>query len=124
MGETLTILIAERNRHVRELVCRELAASGYQVLPAKDGHEVWQHLNGDQVPDLLVLDLEIPFLEELAELARFADRGPPVPTIIYSYASEVAEHLAVSREAAFLEKTADLTDLKALVDQILGRSPE
>jgi DNA-binding NtrC family response regulator len=121
VGQPLTILIAERNRHVRELLRRELVGEGYCVLAAKDGHEAWEFLNTADPPALLVLDLEIPYLEELADRAHFSDQGPSLPTIIYSYATEVAEHLAVSRDAAFLEKSADLDDLKALVAHILGR---
>jgi len=121
VGDPLTILIADRNRHVRDLVCRELTAEGYRVLTAKDGREVWLFLRGEAPPDLLVLDLEIPYLEDLAGLAGFAEHGPPLPTIIYCYASEVSEHQTLSREAAVLEKTEDLEDLKAMVALILGR---
>ena len=40
MAKTCKILIADRNRHVRDFLRRELGAEGYQVEVARDGREV------------------------------------------------------------------------------------
>ena len=40
MYDKFTILIADRNRHVREFLRRELMAEDYCVEVAKDGREV------------------------------------------------------------------------------------
>ena len=65
MRNALKILIADRNRHVRDLLHREFAAAGYQVRVAKTGQEVLSICN-EEAPDLFILDSELPFLAELA----------------------------------------------------------
>ena len=56
MGDTFIIMIADRNRNVRELLRRELESEGYQVRLAKDGRQVLRSINSDEPPDLLILD--------------------------------------------------------------------
>ena len=70
MANTCKILLADRNRHVRDLLRRELSAEGYVVEVARDGREVLERLNGDDPPHLLILDLEIPYLDETEVWAR------------------------------------------------------
>ena len=57
MAEPPKILIADRNRHVRDFLRRELHAEGYRIEVARDGREVLNHLQGHEPPDLLILDL-------------------------------------------------------------------
>lgn len=120
MAESYKILVADRNRHVRDLLRRELMAEGYAVSVAKDGHEVWLLINGDEPPHLLILDLEIPYLEELVELAHFREGEPPVPLIIFSFLPTEDERV-VPRAAAFLEKKEDTNHLKEVVAEVIGK---
>jgi CheY-like chemotaxis protein len=114
------ILIADRNRHVREFLRRELLAEGYRVQAAKDGHELLRMLEGDEAPDLLILDLEIPYLTELAILDHLKERDPPLPVIIHSLAPTSADQLPLEAEA-FLEKDEDTDRLKAVVAQVIAK---
>ena len=90
------ILIADRNRHVREFLRRELSAEGYQVEVARDGREVLGRINGDDPPHLLILDLEIPYLDELEVWARLKDRQPPLPVVIHTFLPEYPTNLTVA----------------------------
>lgn len=121
MGESYKILVADRNRHVRDLLRRELMAEGYDVSVAKDGHEAWVVLNGDERPHLLILDLEIPYLEDLVELGHFREGESSLPLIIFSFLPEETEDGPVPRAAAFLEKKEDTDRLKAVVAEVIGR---
>jgi len=123
LGRGWIILVADRNRHVREFLRRELEAEGYTVQVARDGLEVWRHLNSSAPPHLLILDLEIPYLEELAELAHFKDQQPPVPLVIHSFREDLANAAQVPTVAAFLEKNEDPARLKEVVAEILGHAP-
>lgn len=120
MGESYKILIADRNRHVRDLLRRELMAEGYDVSVAKDGRDAWVVLNGDDPPHLLILDLEIPYLEDLVEMAHFREGEPTLPLIIFSFLPEETEDRAVPQAAAFLEKKEDTDRLKAVVAEVIG----
>ncbi len=116
------ILIADRNRHVREFLRRELGAEGYQVEVVRDGRELLARLGGAEPPHLLILDLEIPYLDELEVWDRLKDRQPPLPVIIHSFLPEYPTQLTVPLAAAFLEKKGDTDELKAVVAEVIGKS--
>jgi DNA-binding response OmpR family regulator len=115
------ILIADRNRHVRELLRRELGAEGYQVEVARDGRELLALICGDEPPHLVILDLEIPYLDELEIWARLQDRQAPLPVVIHTFLPEYPTHLTVPLAAAFLEKKGDTDELKAVVAEMINR---
>lgn len=121
MSEPIRILVADRNRHVRELLRRELAAEGYLVQVAKDGQEVELALNGREPPHLLILDLEIPYLEEVEALPQLRGRPAQLPVIIHSFPPDAPDGPQALPVAAFLEKKEDTDRLKELVAQVLGR---
>jgi CheY-like chemotaxis protein len=120
LGRPARILIADRNPHVRELLRRELTAEGYQVRVARDGQELLNLINGADPPDLLVLDLEVPYLNELAVMARLRERLPSLPVIIHSLSPAYAEQ-PPPEAAAFLEKEEDIDHLKAVIAEVLAR---
>lgn len=121
MANHCKILIADRNRHVREFLRRELGAEGYQVEVARDGRELLDRLDADDPPHLLILDLEIPYLDELEIWARLKDRQPPLPVIIHTFLPEYPTQLTVPLAAAFLEKKGDTDELKAVVAEVIGK---
>ncbi len=116
------ILIADRNRHVREFLRRELTAEGYLVEVARDGPELLSKINGDDPPHLLILDLEIPYLDELQVWARLKDCQPPLPVVIHTFLPEYPTHLTVPLAAAFLEKKGDTDQLKSVVAEVIRKN--
>ncbi len=114
------ILIADRNRHVREFLRRELMIEGYQVEVARDGREVLQMLYGQNPPDLLILDLELPYVTELKVLELLQEKLPSLPVVIHSFLPESESHLPEA--AKFLEKREDTDLLKEVVAELLGKS--
>ena len=118
-------MIADRNRHVRDFLRRELLAEGYQVEAARDGREVLHLINGGDPPQLVILDLEIPYLDELEVLSRVGAHHPPIPVIIHTLLPEHPTRLAWPQAAAVLEKRGDTDLLKTVVAEVLGqRQPE
>jgi DNA-binding response OmpR family regulator len=121
VAKSYRILIADRNRHVRDLLRRELSAEGYAVDVARDGREVLARLNGDEPPHLLILDLEIPYLDEGEVWVRIQERQPPLPVVIHSFLPEYPTNLTLPIPAAFLEKKGDTDLLKAMVAEVIRR---
>ena len=70
MSDDFTLLITDRNRHVRNFLRRELIAEGYQVEVAADGRDLLRKISLAGPPDLLILDLEIPPLGGAALLRK------------------------------------------------------
>jgi len=117
------ILIADRNRHVRELLRRELTGEGYRVEVAKDGRELLELLAGPEPPDLLILDLEVPYLDEVALWERLKAQSPPIPVLIHTFGPEDRTPEPGFPAVVFLEKRGDTDHLKAaVVDAITGRA--
>ena len=111
------ILIADRNRHVRDFLRRELLTEGYQVEAARDGREVLDLLGARTPPDLLILDLELPYVTELKVLELLHEQLPSLPVIIHSFLPESESHLPEA--ATFLEKREDIDLLKEVVAELL-----
>jgi CheY-like chemotaxis protein len=122
VDQPIKILVADRNRHVREFLRRELSAEGYRVEVARDGREVLQRLQGEDPPELLILDLEIPYVDELEVLARLKARQPSVPVVIHTFLSESAPPPGLVQAEAFLEKKEDTDQLKAVVAEVIGKN--
>jgi CheY-like chemotaxis protein len=114
------ILVADRNRHVREFLRRELLTDGYQVEAARDGREVLQLLDGENPPDLLILDLDLPYVAELKVLELLHEKLPSLPVLIHSFPPDAEQYLPA--DAAFLEKKEDTNLLKEVVAELLGKN--
>lgn len=58
----MRILIVDDNRDILDLVQRVLLAEGYEVITARNGVEALQR-EAEHAPDLIVLDINLPFLD-------------------------------------------------------------
>jgi DNA-binding NtrC family response regulator len=133
LDRPFTILIADRNRHVREFLKREIRAEGYSVLLAKTAREVLDAVYDSETVDILILDPDLPEASELGLLEQLTDRIPPLPVIIHAFRPHDTEGKADLSGGAFVEKQGDsierlktaLVELqrKRGVPQALGRVP-
>ena len=104
MKEKFIILIADRNLHVRNLLKREMVAEGYGVRLAENGRDVlkWSY---DSIPlDLLILDPDLPDIDEFALFVRLADRIPALPMVIHTLLSDYTTPMRITGTVAFVEK--------------------
>lgn len=119
MAAGFTILITDRNKHVRNFLRRELSDEGYLVEVAADGRDLLRTINKVGLPDLLILDLEIPQIGGVAILKRLQLEHPQLPVIIHTFPTEESSHPTVQKAAAFVEKMGNAEYLKKVVDQVL-----
>jgi DNA-binding NtrC family response regulator len=120
LEKEFTILIADRNRHVRELLKREMMAEGYRVRLAKNGREVLEQVYQYEPLDLLILDLDLPDAGEVAILESVEDRIPTLPVVVHTFLSDYANHPVVLSTAVFVEKKgSSIESLKKVVFEVL-----
>jgi DNA-binding NtrC family response regulator len=115
-----TLLIADRNRNVREFLKRELIAEGYRVNVAKNGQEVlkWAYHQGPL--DLLILDVDLPDASEIPVLEILGDRIPVLPVVVHSFSSDYSNHLSYPGITEFVEKSGNSVEqLKKVVFNVL-----
>jgi CheY-like chemotaxis protein len=121
VADACKILIADRNRHVRDFLRRELTAEGYLVEVARDGREILSRINGYGPPQLLILDLDIPYLDEPEVWAKLKNCDPPLPLVIHTLLPPYPTNQTVPIPAAFLEKKGDTDELKKVVAEVIGK---
>jgi len=78
-----TVLVVEDNVLNRELTNALLKSAGYSVLLAKDGAEALMLIARESV-DLMLLDVDLPFIDGHKVLEALNEKGIEVPTIFVS----------------------------------------
>jgi DNA-binding SARP family transcriptional activator len=81
--ERKTVLVVEDNVLNRELANALLKNAGYKVLTANDGAEALMTMGRESV-DLLLLDIDLPFIDGHKVLEALREKGIEVPTIFMS----------------------------------------
>ena len=86
---TTRILVIDDDRNFRDLLRLHLTAMGYQVQVADDGVTGGRALLAD-VPDLIISDVNMPFLDglELLSLLRADESTAAIPVILLSGRSD------------------------------------
>lgn len=120
MGEKGTILIADRSRHVREFLKREMAKDGYDVRLANTAAEVLKCAFGPDPLDLIIIDPDFPDMNESQLLKHIEDRIPTLPVVVHAFSWEDPFPGGNWRTAAFVEKEGrSIEDLKRVVRDLL-----
>ena len=81
----MRVLIVDDEPDVRELVRTVLASDGYEVVEAASGAEGLR-LAEERVPDLVVLDWQMPGLTGLEVLTELGRKYPELPVILLTAA--------------------------------------
>jgi len=116
-----TILIADRNRHVREFLLRELTADGYRVKLARNGEETLKTVYDQEPLHLVILDPD--FADRSDILEKIQDRIPALPVVVHTLSPERLEGLWLSDTVTIVEKRGNsILNLKQLVCTLCGRS--
>ena len=73
-----TILVADDDPHIRQLLVFALAKAGLETIEAADGEEALK-IAGSRQPDLIVLDINMPRMDGLEVCRRLrAEGGMPI----------------------------------------------
>ena len=116
----ITILIADRNPHVRKFLQREMTAAGYRVQLADTAHEVIKRVFSREPLDLVILDPDLPAADESQMLHHLLNRVPALPVVVHTYASEYGDAFKNMEELFFVEKGgSSIERLKQVVYDIL-----
>lgn len=78
-----TVLVADDELPIRELVGEVLSAAGYEVRFAADGLDALDQALSER-PDLILTDLRMPGLDGLGLAARLRERDRSLPILLMS----------------------------------------
>ena len=84
-AQPATILVADDEQDIRELVAYRLSRAGYTIIEARDGQEAFE-LAADQPPDMAVLDVMMPRLNgfDLTDRLRHTPATQRLPILLMS----------------------------------------
>jgi len=120
LGKIYSILVADRNRHVRNYLKREFTADGYRVRLAKNGKEVLQWVFQEDPIDLVILDPNLSDERDLKVFEKIMDRIPELPVIIHGFSTDPQLNPFDGFGAVFVEKRGgSIEELKRTVARLL-----
>ena len=124
MSSTQTeILIAEDDPEIRTALERILKYEGYTPHLANDGAAALEAIQTVQ-PDLVILDVMMPFVDGLDVCRRMRSRGDRTPVLMLTAREETADRVAGLDAGAddYLAKPFELDELLARIRALLRRA--
>ena len=124
MAESPTILVAEDDAGVRDIVRTRLDAAGYQTHTVRNGEEAMRQILTLR-PQALVLDINMPKMDGFAvlEALRARRNQTPLPVLILTarHAAEDVRHALTLGAKDYLTKPFNEAQLLARVARLLRR---
>jgi two-component system response regulator MprA len=124
MDTTLArVLVAEDDRGVRESLVRALRFEGYDVEAVHDGARALEAV-GDRLPDVVILDVMMPYVDGLTVCRQLRDRHRALPILMLTARHEVRDRVAGLDAGAddYLVKPYAMSELAARVRALLRRT--
>ena len=111
-GNGETLLLAEDNRHAREIMASQLISLGYEVIAVATGQAARDayRTSRDRVA-LLILDIDLPLLSGVGCLAEIRDAGSRVPAILITGSVDARVEENLDSETALLRKPFNMAKL-------------
>ncbi len=123
MSTTNRILIADDEAHVTHVVSAKLRKAGFEVQIANDGEEALR-LALEQPPDMLITDLQMPFLSgfELAMRLKADPRTANTPVLLLTARGYVIDssELTLTNIRQIMAKPFSALALLEIVQALLG----
>jgi len=125
MIRPLTILIADRNPHVRDFLQRELTADGHRVRLAENGRQLIRLAAQLRPLDLIILDPDLPDSDTPGLLTELLGQTPPLPVVLHSCTPDYENTSARAIRLIFIEKKGNSIErLKQVISGIAARDPQ
>ena len=126
MGEPVPgpfVLVAEDDKGVRESLVRSLRFEGYDVRAVSDGAQALEAV-AERVPDAVVLDVMMPFVDGLTACAQLRRRHRNLPILMLTARHEVEDRIAGLDAGAddYLVKPFAIGELFARLRALLRRT--
>jgi two-component system response regulator MprA len=117
------LLVVDDDPQLREALTRALALDGYDVTTASNGLKALESLARER-PDLMVLDLMLPYVGGLDVCRTLREKGDALPVLVLTARDEVGDRVAGLDAGAddYLTKPFALEELRARVRALLRRT--
>jgi two-component system, OmpR family, response regulator MprA len=122
-GSGAHVLVAEDDRGIRESLERALRFEGYQVRAVSDGAQALEAVT-EKEPDLVILDVMMPFIDGLTVCRQLRNRYKTLPILMLTARHEVSDRVAGLDAGAddYLVKPYAMSELSARLRALLRRT--
>ena len=108
------ILLVDDEEAIQLLYREEFEDEGYLVESARNGEEALAKFQV-QPPDLVILDINMPGMNGIEVLRQMKDARADLPVILSSAYQEYKQDFSTWASDAYVVKSANLDELKAVV---------
>src|SRR2546423_14393769 len=125
MSTSAQLLVVDDDPQLREALTRALALDGYDVATATNGAQALDAVSRER-PDLMVLDVMMPYVGGLDVCRTLRDRQDRLPILVLTARDEVGDRVAGLDAGAddYLTKPFALEELRARIRALLRRAAE
>lgn len=118
-----TVLVAEDDKQIREALERILKFEGYRPISVGDGAAALEAVV-DADPDLIILDVMMPYVDGMSVAKRIRERGDRRPILMLTARTDISDRVAGLDAGAddYLPKPFELDELLARVRALLRRA--
>ncbi|HCC54827.1 MAG TPA: two-component system response regulator [Desulfobulbaceae bacterium] len=113
------ILLVDDEDSIHLLYREELEDKGYEVHSALSGEEALIQMK-IIVPDLIILDINMPGINGIDVLRQIKEINPSLPVILSSAYQDFKQDLATWASDEYIVKSSNLDELKAAVKKHLS----
>ncbi len=113
------ILLVDDEEGIRFLYREEFLDEGYEVITASNGEEALVKFRSE-VPDLVVLDIQMPGMNGIEVLRQMKMDRPDLPVVLSSAYQEFKQDLGTWASDEYVVKSSDMKELKETVRRLLG----
>ncbi|MGH7805190.1 MAG: sigma-54-dependent transcriptional regulator, partial [Candidatus Binatia bacterium] len=94
------ILLVDDDPDIRAILADRLATAGHEVLQAEDGMRALE-LHAERLPDLLLLDLDLPGADGFSVLERLRQDGAPFTAVVITAYASIEKAVEAMRRGAY-----------------------
>ena len=123
MSDAAQVLVVDDDPQLREALTRALQLDGYDVSTASNGAKALETI-GQRRPDVMVLDVMMPYVGGLDVCRTLRSRGDRLPILVLTARDEVGDRVAGLDAGAddYLTKPFALEELRARLRALLRRA--
>ena len=114
------VLVVDDEADIRLIIHSLLETDDYEVMSAKNGQEALEKLEGDDKPDIILLDLMMPHMSGYRLLSELHQRGLHTAfSIIVMTADRLTkqqiDHMGIK---GFISKPFDINALQRMIEEL------
>ena len=112
------LLVVDDEKNIRLLYKEEFQDEGYEVSVAESAEEARENIRNNR-PDIIILDIKMSGTDGIEYLRRLKEEEGDIPVVLCSAYGAYKRDFRVWASDAYVVKSADLTELKTVIKQLL-----